>query len=67
MEGTGQGETKGRAGATEMFLDIILQDALRRKNCCSKTGKQLHCKVSTKASNSLTFFSWTASFSGNES
>lgn len=42
-------------------------DALRRKNCCSRTGKQLHCKVSTKASNSLTFFSWTASFSGSES
>lgn len=44
-----------------------LQDALRRKNYCSGTGKQPHCKVSTKASNSLTFFSWTASFSGNES
>lgn len=44
-----------------------LQDALRIKNCCTRTGKQLHCKVSTKASNSLTFFSWTASFSGNES
>lgn len=40
---------------------------MRRKNYCNGTGKQLHCKVSTKASNSLTFFSWTASFSGNES
>lgn len=51
----------------QIFVDIVLQDAPRRKNCCSKTGKSLHCKVSTKASNSLTFFSWTASFSGNES
>lgn len=33
--------------------------------CCSRS--QLYCKVSKKSSNSLTFFSWMASFSGSES
>lgn len=66
MEGNSQSETKGRTGVIEISVDIVLQDALKTK-CCSKTGKYLHCKVSTKASNSLTFFSWTANFSGNES
>lgn len=55
----------GREAGTK-WIGLLFQSAEEDVRGCSNLV-QFHCKVSTKASNSLTFLSWTANFSGSES